>query len=212
MGRQTLTPDLLCQAYSLGYFPMPDPHTGEIVFLRPDPRAVLPLGGFHASRSLRRSLRRGNFSLSTDQAFGEVMQGCANRDETWIGPEFFEGYSALFDQGMAHSVEVWQDARLVAGLYGVTLGGAFFAESKFNRERDASKIALWGLVQTLRDAGFVLLEVQFLTDHLKALGVEEVPDATYQELLGVALGVETAFPVLEKREIEVDRWIVQRMD
>lgn len=188
-----LWPDLLCQAYSLGYFPMPDPDTGKIVFLRPDPRAILPLDGFHASRSLRQTLRHRPFRITFDQAFKQVMEGCAGRADTWITAEFFAGYSALQQMGCAHSVEVWNEERLVGGLYGVCLGGAFFAESKFHRETDASKVALFHLVEHLKKRGFALLEVQFQTPHLKTLGVIEVPDEHYQSLLQKALVLPVSF-------------------
>lgn len=188
-----LRPDLLCQAYSLGYFPMPDPDTGKIVFLRPDPRAILPLEAFHASRSLRKTLRHGAFRVTFDTAFKQVMKGCADREDTWITKEFFDGYTTLHKLNFAHSVEVWNEDRLVGGLYGVSLGGAFFAESKFHKETDASKVALFRLVEHLKERGFALLEVQFLTPHLKTLGVIEVPDEQYQALLQRALVLPVTF-------------------
>lgn len=188
-----LHPDLLCQAYSLGYFPMPDPDTGKIVFLRPDPRAILPLDGFHASRSLRRKLRHGEYRVSFDEAFREVMEGCSEREETWITDEFFDGYGTLHKLGRAHSVEVWHGSDLAGGLYGVSLGGAFFAESKFHRQTDASKVALFHLVDHLKQRGFLLLEVQFQTPHLKSLGVVEIADEDYQALLQRALAVDAVF-------------------
>ncbi len=172
---------------------MPDPDTGKIVFLRPDPRAILPLDGFHASRSLRRKLRHGTFRVTYDEAFKQVMVGCSSREETWITEDFFEGYGKLHELGHAHSVEVWNGEKLVGGLYGVALGGAFFAESKFHTETDASKVALFHLVDHLRHQGFTLLEVQFQTPHLKSLGVVEVPDETYQALLQRALTLSVAF-------------------
>jgi leucyl/phenylalanyl-tRNA---protein transferase len=190
---KALYPDLLCQAYSLGYFPMPDPETGKIVFLRPDPRAVLPLDGFHVSRSLRRSLAHRGYRVTFDQAFREVMAGCADREDTWITKEFFTGYTALHKLGRAHSVEVWKGEELVGGLYGVSLGGAFFAESKFHRERDASKVALFNLVEQLKRRGFALLEVQFLTPHLKTLGVIELSDEEYQARLQRAIVLPVTF-------------------
>lgn len=188
-----LSPELLIQAYSLGYFPMPDPDTGKIVFLRPDPRAVLPLDGFRLSRSLRQTLRNGGMELTFDRCFEEVMRGCAARPDTWITPEFHEGYTALHRLKRAHSVEVWRASRLVGGLYGVCLGGAFFAESKFHLETDASKVALFGLVRHLVERGFALLEVQFLTPHLQRLGVVEIPDDEYQSLLAAALALPVSF-------------------
>ncbi len=172
---------------------MPDPDTGKIVFLRPDPRAILPLEGFHASRSLKKTIRHAGFEVTFDKAFKAVMEGCADREDTWITDEFYEGYTKLHQLNFAHSVEVWQGEKLVGGLYGVSLGGAFFAESKFHRETDASKVALFNLVEHLKERGFQLLEVQFLTEHLKTLGVIEVSDEEYQALLQQALVLPVTF-------------------
>ena len=191
--KPVLFPDLLCEAYSLGYFPMPDPQTGEIVFLRPDPRAVLPLDGFHLSRSLKKEIRRSEFEISFSQSFKKVMEACADREDTWITEEFFVGYQALHEVGHAHSVEVWRGKDLVGGLYGVTCGGAFFAESKFHRATNASKIALYYLVKYLKELDFQLLEVQFQTPHLKSLGVIEISDEAYQLQLSQAVDHLTKF-------------------
>lgn len=172
---------------------MPDPDTGKIVFLRPDPRAVLPLDGFHCSRSLKSSIKNGGFRVTFDACFSQVMEGCADREETWITNEFFEGYKNLHALGHAHSVEVWQKDKLAGGLYGVCLGGAFFAESKFHRVTDASKAALYFLVEHLKSRGFGLLEVQFLTPHLESLGVIEISDDDYQKVLQQALVLPVTF-------------------
>ena len=163
------------------------------MWLNPDPRAVIPIDGFHCSRSLARTVRRKPFRVSFDEAFGEVMRGCADRKETWITKEFLEACGALARLGRAHSVEVWTGTELVGGLYGVCLGGAFFAESKFHRARDASKVALSHLVQRLTSRGFLLLEVQFLTPHLKQLGAIEIPAEQYHQLLRRALKLRTPF-------------------
>jgi leucyl/phenylalanyl-tRNA--protein transferase len=184
---------LLRMAYAQGYFPMPHPDTGEIVWFRPDPRAVLPLDGFKASRSLLRSIRRSGFRVSYDTAFPEVMRGCADREETWITDEFLAAYGRLHREGDAHSVEIWQGPNLVGGVYGVSLGGAFFAESKFHRVTDASKAALYYLVERLRARGYGLLEIQFLTPHLETLGAIEIPDAEYQARLSAALQLAPKF-------------------
>ena len=193
MAEILLQPKLLVSAYARGYFPMPDPETGEIVWMRPDPRAILPLDGFRASRSLMRSIRKEPWRITRDQAFREVMEGCAARPETWITREFLDGYTALHQQGVAHSLEVWRDNALVGGTYGVALGGAFFAESKFHRISNASKVALYHLVKHLRESGFKLLEVQFLTPHLESLGVIEVADEEYQKKLTKALLTDATY-------------------
>lgn len=186
-----LTTNNLLLAYSNGYFPMPHPQTGEIGWLDPDPRAVIPLDGFHISKSLRRQLNGHEFVVTFDAAFLEVMQGCAARAETWITDEFFEAYLRLFQDGFAHSVEVRDQSTgvLIGGVYGVAIRGAFFAESMFHRQTGASKIALKYLVDILRRSGFVLLEVQFLTPHLATLGAVEIPAADYRGRLATAMSV-----------------------
>lgn len=181
------TPDLLRLAYAQGYFPMPHPDTGEILWFHPDPRAVLPLDDFHVSRSLDRTLRKAPFEITIDKDFAGVMAGCASRDETWINDLFKRTYGELHAQGDAHSLEVWLDGKLVGGVYGVALGGAFFAESKFHTVTDASKVALYHLVRHMKVRGMSLLEVQFITPHLKSLGVVEVPRAVYMRRLKAAL-------------------------
>lgn len=193
MDSSILKPQFLRMAYAQGYFPMPHPETGEILWFRPDPRAILPLDGFHASHSLRRTLRRRDFEVSYDKAFREVMLACADRDDTWITPEFVEGYCGLHSENSAHSVEVWRDGSLVGGVYGVSIGGAFFAESMFHRETDMSKVALYHLVRHLKEKGFALLEVQFLTEHLTSLGAVEITDRKYQSLLAKALPIPASF-------------------
>ena len=188
-----LTPELLCVAYSEGYFPMPDPTTGKIVWFSPDPRAIVPLDRFHVSHSLRRRLNRGDYEVARDRSFLEVMRFCADRPETWITDEFFAAYSAMAERGLAHSLEIWRKDKLVGGVYGVALGGAFFAESKFHRETDMSKVALYHLTEHLRAQGFVLLEVQFLTAHLAKLGAIELSAREYQRRLKQALKVKATF-------------------
>jgi leucyl/phenylalanyl-tRNA--protein transferase len=187
------TPDLLRLAYAQGYFPMPHPDTGEILWFHPDPRAVLPLDGFHVSRSLERTLKKVPFNVTIDQDFAGVMAGCAARAETWINELFKKTYGELHAQGDAHSVEVWLDGQLVGGVYGVALGGAFFAESKFHKVTDASKVALYHLVKHMKARGMSLLEVQFITPHLKSLGVIEVSRAQYMRRLRGALERKVRF-------------------
>jgi leucyl/phenylalanyl-tRNA---protein transferase len=182
------TPRILEFAYRQGYFPMSDPDTGEIGWYCPDPRAILPLNGFHVSRTLSKRLRKSEFTVSFNKAFSEVMLKCADRTEgSWISDEFVDVYSALRSQEKAHSVEVWRDSHLVGGVYGVALGGAFCAESMFHTETDASKVALYHLVSRLGFCGFTLLEVQYLTPHLESLGAKEIPLDVYMETLNAAL-------------------------
>jgi leucyl/phenylalanyl-tRNA---protein transferase len=180
-------------AYARGYFPFPHSETGEILWLRPDPRAIIPLDGFHVSRSFRRSLKKVPFRVTFDQTFEAVMQGCAAREDTWINEEFFLAYLKMFSRGFAPSVEVWLEQELVGGTYGVAVGGAFFAESKFHRVTDASKVALYSLVEHLKQRGFLLLEVQFLTPHLTTLGAIEIADKDYQKVLKEATALEVSF-------------------
>lgn len=184
---------LLLHAYANGYFPMPDPDTGEPLWYRPDPRAILPLNNFHTSRSLQRTLNRGKFHTTINADFNGVIKGCASRPETWINDEFIAAYTELHEKGGAHSIEVWQGDRLVGGVYGVSMGGAFFAESKFHTETDASKVALHFLVKHMLLRGMSLLEVQFVTPHLARLGVITVPEKEYERLLKKALAQKTSF-------------------
>jgi len=193
MNGLSLDPGLLRLAYARGYFPMPHPDTGEILWFSPDPRAIIPLGGFHCSRSLARTLRLGAFEISMDRDFAGVMAGCAERTETWITDEFKTAYGRLHAEGDAHSLEVWQEDKLVGGVYGVALGRAFFAESMFHRVTDASKVALYHLVERLRQQDMLLLEVQFLTSHLASLGAVEIPREQYLRRLAAALKTTSRF-------------------
>ncbi len=190
-----LTPRLLLSAYTQGIFPMA--HDDGIYWYQPDPRAILPLDSFHVSRSLQRTLQKNPFRISTDTAFEAVMRFCAapgpQREETWISEELIVAYSRLHQLGFAHSVECWQQGRLVGGLYGVAIGGFFAGESMFSRQRDASKVALVYLVQRLRQRGFQLLDVQFMTRHLQRFGAIAVPNDAYQQRLQEALNVNTNF-------------------
>lgn len=187
-----LNPTILEHAYRNACFPMPN-WTGRLGWYRPDPRAILPLDKFHASRSLLRKLKNNYFQVTYDQDFKGVMLGCAARKDTWINDEFLRVYSAMHELGKAHSVEVWRSGELVGGTYGVHLGGAFFAESKFHTATDASKVALAKLVERLRARGFALLEVQYLTAHLAQFGVVEIPDSEYVRRLEAALKLTCAF-------------------
>ena len=187
-----LSPRRIQKAYAAGFFPMAN-GWGEIEWYRPDPRAILPLERFHCSRRLARRIRQGHYELTFDRDFRGVMLACADREETWINDETLTAYSRLHAAGLAHSVEIWQADSLAGGLYGVTMGGAMFAESMFHRVTDASKLALFHLVEHLRWAGFELLEVQFLTPHLRSLGAIEISDAEYVARLRRALALDVAF-------------------
>lgn len=185
---------LLLRAYAAGVFPMADSRAArEVYWVEPRVRGVLPLDGFHLSRSLRKAVRSDRFSVTADRAFAQVIAACAARrpgaQGTWINDQIEQACNALHLEGHAHSIECWRGERLVGGLYGVSLGGAFFGESMFSRETDASKVALAHLVARLKAGGYRLLDCQFLTDHLASLGAIEVPRETYVGLLGEALAV-----------------------
>lgn len=189
-----LTPALLLQAYEVGVFPMSEGRDDPAVFwVDPKLRGVFPLDKFVISRSLARTMRRGHFTISVDAAFEEVVAGCADREETWISDTIFDLYAALFRQGHAHSVEVWENNSLVGGVYGVTVGAAFFGESMFSRSTDASKVALAYLVDRLRLGGFVLFDTQFITPHLASLGATEIPRTTYRKALKAAVTMGASF-------------------
>lgn len=180
----SLTPDLLLRAYALGIFPMAESRADSDVFwVDPRQRGILPLDGFHISRSLARRIRREDFSVSFDRDFEGVVRGCADRPETWINATIQRLYTELHRRGSAHSVEVWRGDRLAGGVYGVTLGAAFFGESMFSKERDASKVALAYLVDRLRRGGFELFDTQFITEHLASLGAREISRSSYHRRL-----------------------------
>jgi leucyl/phenylalanyl-tRNA--protein transferase len=189
-----LDPDLLLRAYSIGVFPMADSRAApDIFWVEPKKRGVLPLDGFRLSHSLAKTLRSGRFTVTADRAFRDVVSTCAEptpqRPDTWINPQIERAYAELHSRGHAHSIETWHDGRLVGGLYGVKLGGAFFGESMFSRMSDASKTALAWLVARLRVGGFRLLDCQFITEHLASLGAVEIGRDAYVALLDEALGV-----------------------
>jgi leucyl/phenylalanyl-tRNA--protein transferase len=192
-GPAGITPELVLQAYRIGYFPMADSSVGEIAWYSPDPRAILPLDTFHTSRSLRQRMKKGLFDLRVNTSFVEVIRSCANREETWISEEIIEAYVKLHHLGYAHSIEAWEKGRLAGGLYGVALGGAFFGESMFSRLPDASKVALAYLVGRLRERSFTLLDSQFTTEHLQQLGSIEIPRDEYLKMLAHALSIDTSF-------------------
>ena len=195
-----LTPELLLAAYALGRFPMAsdrdDPHVHWIEPLR---RGIIPLDGFHVPRSLRKVVRQGRFEVRVDSDFPGVIRACADatdeRPRTWLNDGLIGLYTTLHRMRHAHSVEAWRDGRLVGGLYGVRLGAAFFGESMFSRERDASKVALVELVARLRAGGFRLLDTQFVTEHLTRFGAVEIGQAEYRRRLRAALRQEAEFPL-----------------
>ena len=184
-----LDPRLLLEGYASGVFPMADSRTAaELFWVEPRNRAIIPFDRFHASRSLRRTIRQDRFSVTCDRDFAAVIAACAERKETWINAELEHAMLALHGAGHAHSIEVWQAGALVGGLYGVKLGRAFFGESMFSTVTDASKVALAWLVARLRVGNFTLLDCQFMTEHLASLGAVSVPRDTYVALLEAALG------------------------
>lgn len=183
-----ITPELLLKGYANGIFPMAESRDDPDVFwVDPRKRGILPLDAFHISRSLARAMRRSTWTLTADTDFEGVVDGCADRADTWINPEIRRLYSALYDSGHAHSIEVWEGTTLVGGVYGVVLGAAFFGESMFSRRTNASKMALAGCVDRLQRGRFSLFDTQFLTDHLASLGAIEVTRARYHTLLDAAM-------------------------
>ncbi len=188
MTDPVITPALLLNAYAAGVFPMAEKRDDpEIFWVDPRRRGVFPLDGFHMSRSLIRRMRRMAPRVTINTAFADVVAGCADRDETWINAEIRRLYLDLHRMGHAHSLEVWEADTLIGGVYGVTLGAAFFGESMFSRRTDASKIALAYLVDRLNLGGFRLFDTQFLTPHLASLGAVEITRAAYHHQLELAL-------------------------
>lgn len=197
--RVDITPELLLRAYSMGLFPMAESADDpDLFWVEPEVRGVIPLDDFHVPRRLQRTLKHHPFEIRFDTAFPDVMRACAEsvpgRKTTWINDTILELYGSLHRLGHAHSVEAWRDGRLVGGLYGVSLRRAFFGESMFSRETDSSKICLVHLVERLKARGFVLLDTQFTTTHLKTFGAVDVPRDAYYEMLDRALdGPDLAF-------------------
>jgi len=189
-----VTPESLEEGYRQGIFPMG--HEGERAFTwhEPDPRGIIPLDAFHVPSSLRRTIRRGGFAISVDRAFGDVVRQCAARPGVWLTPKLIAVYEEMHRRGKAHSLEVWVGGALAGGIFGVHLGGAFFAESKFHRVTDMSKVALVTLLERLRDAGFALFDVQYWTPHLAQFGAAEISAEKYRRLLQEALSVRRNFP------------------
>ena len=188
----TLTPEILLHAYTRGIFPMADGRdSAEIHWVDPRHRGVLPLNGFHVSRSLRRRIRKADYNVDLNVDFAGVVDACADREETWINDEIRDLYIALHQMGHAHSLEIRHDGHLTGGVYGGAIGGAFFGESMFSRKTDASKLALAHLVDHLNRCRFSLFDTQFITPHLTSLGAQEISRASYHALLREALKRQT---------------------
>lgn len=183
---RVIEPDLLLNAYAQGVFPM-GMEDGEIGWFSPDPRGIIPLEDFHIPHGLARRLKKNPFEIRINTAFREVMKACSERDQTWITEEIIDSYERLFRIGHAHTVEAWQNGELAGGLYGVSIGGAFFGESMFHRRTDASKVALVALVERLKARGFTLLDTQWTTPHLQTFGGLEIPRRSYLQKLRSAL-------------------------
>ena len=193
----TIEPRLLLKAYAMGVFPMAeDADDPEVFWVKPEKRGIIPLDDFHVPRSLAKTVKRGTFDIRIDSDFAGVLDGCAEatggRPQTWINATIREACLRLHAIGHAHSVEAWRDGALVGGLYGITLGRAFFGESMFSRATDASKVCLVHLVERLRERGFTLLDTQFITDHLQRFGAVEISRARYERLLDSALAGPSA--------------------
>ncbi|CCG40729.1 leucyl/phenylalanyl-tRNA--protein transferase [Magnetospirillum molischianum] len=189
---RALTADLLLHAYAAGIFPMArSGHDPRLYWVDPEQRGILPLDQFHVPHRLRRTLRQGGFEIRCNSAFEAVMRACGepapDRPETWINESIIRLFVELHERGLAHSVEAWRDGHLVGGLYGLALGAAFFGESMFSRQTDASKVALVHLVARLKSGGFTLLDTQFVTAHLSRFGAVEIPREEYRSLLSDAL-------------------------
>src|SRR3954469_1367429 len=198
-GSPRLTPEILLRAYAEGLFPMAERRGDPTLYwVSPEKRGIIPLDGFHVPPRLARTMRGGGFTFTADKAFRTVMEACAapapGREESWINDEILRLYTALHAGGHAHSIECWRKDRLVGGLYGVKLGAAFFGESMFSRERDASKAALVALVEGLKRGGFLLLDTQFITSHLTRFGAIEIPREQYLRKLHDALNHEAIWP------------------
>lgn len=201
----SISPELLLHGYAIGVFPMAEHRDDpEIFWVDPKRRGVIPLDGFHISRSLARRMRRGGYTVTIDRDFAGVLDACADRAETWINEEIRALYLELHARRQAHSLEVWEGDALIGGVYGVVLGAAYFGESMFSRRTDASKIALAYLVDRLRQAGFQLFDTQFLTEHLASLGAVEITRAEYHRQLRRAIEMRadfTAPPVPSAQEV-----------
>jgi len=193
-----LEPELLLKCYKAGVFPMANSRDDkEIFFVDPEKRGIIPLNGLHISKSLKKFIKKMNYKITINKAFNEVIKKCAepsySRGETWISHDIERMYCELHYYGNAHSIEVWESNNLVGGVYGLAIGGAFFGESMFSEEKNASKVALVKLVEQLAMKNFILLDTQFLTKHLQSMGGIEIQRKEYHELLNNALNISTEF-------------------
>lgn len=198
-----VTPELIVRAYRAGIFPMAEDAADEDLFwVSPEWRGIMPLDGFRASKSLRKAMRKSGWNIRVDTDWDGIIEGCAtvgeDRETTWINGTIRAVYGALFRRGVAHTVEVWDGADLVGGLYGLAIGGAFFGESMFHRRTNASKMAMAHLVERLKAGGFQLLDTQFVTPHLASLGGIEISRADYEDRLAQALTVEGHWGALDE--------------
>jgi leucyl/phenylalanyl-tRNA---protein transferase len=198
-----LTPELIIRAYQAGIFPMAeDADADDLFWVSPQKRGILPLDGFHVSRSLRKTLRSHPYTIRIDTDWKSIVEGCAtagtDRDTTWINATIRKLYGQLFDRGICHTVEVWEGPHLVGGLYGLAIGAAFFGESMFHRRTDASKIALVHLVDRLKAGGYRLLDTQFITDHLRSFGGIEISREEYELRLADALANTGDFIAIDR--------------
>jgi len=191
--QRLIDPELLLTAYCNGFFPMAEPQTGEIRWYSPNPRCIFELDEFHVPRSLKQLIKKRNYEIKIDKAFRDVIEGCANRTETWISDVIINSYIELYKLGFAHSVEVWINNELAGGLYGVAIKGAFFGESMFTKVKNASKIALVHLVNRLKERGYLLLDTQFITPHLAMFGAKEIPRQEYLKRLKEAMNINCSF-------------------
>ena len=204
-----ITPQVLLKAYAVGIFPMAESaDVPTLYWIEPESRGIIPLDGFHIPRRLARTIASGRFEIRIDHDFAAIIEGCAasseSRPKTWINDDIVRLYGDLFDAGFAHSVECWRDGRLVGGLYGVAIGGAYFGESMFSRETGASKVALVHLVARLRAAGFALLDTQFVTEHLSRFGAIEIPRTDYRRRLAAAMERKTDFRGVDQQAALAD--------
>jgi len=190
MNGSDLTTSILWYGYTQGAFPM-TMEGGEVDWFQPRTRALLPISGIRVSKSLTKVIRRRHFEIRFDTAFRDVMRSCLRPTDNWISDDFVRVYGHAHDEGWAHCVECWQGEDLVGGVYGLALGQAFCAESMFHRETNASKVALWALIERCRELGFQLVDAQIMNPHLRSLGAYEVPHSEYMRLLSVALREQT---------------------
>ena len=188
-----LNPDVILHAYQMGFFPMAESRDGEIFWHNPDPRAVFLLDNIKFRKDVIKKIKNGFFNFSIDRNFPEVINKCANRSETWINDEIIEIYTELHYMGFAHSVEAWHDNQLVGGLYGVSIGAAFFGESMFNTISDASKAAFYFLVHKLKNQNYLFLDSQYLNDFTQQLGAVEIPKQKYLNMLNMAINTYCEF-------------------